>query len=510
MILISVVSSYQLLEAILLKTYKYKDQDIILLCSNFLTTNYPHYIDLGIYFKDIIVFSISIQCHNDNLEDKRDYFDNLLNKYNYSITEFEEIYCAAAHHSFGLYLYQKKIDFIFLEDGAGMLAKHQDLVNADYCINQNKTMLREKMGLYSGNSEYVKHIIADKNKLPKNFIHEKEIVHFSLSDTLANISQHDLETITSFFGFKNKIVIDTNSCVLFTEHFANLKIFTYQYQCKFYQFLVDYFFQDYNLIIKPHPDDITYYSLLFPHASIIKTKFPAEIFPYIITDHPKILAGISTTSIHNIDYLNSDVFSLDFNARNNIVVDSFHKYYIITKVIEQHKSSANINIFTMNIYRPLLQKMFNYNNISYNFSENINECEIAIIDHKCTYEEFSNFENKTIIFLFNPFECIEKDKIYKYIYPIKISKKILRDDFIFDNSDIEYIYIYDKSIPKEVEYFMHNIELKNSGIELKAETLTNEKLEIAILKGILEATEERLRKEIEINNSNIEGNRNHA
>ena len=43
---------------------------------------------------------------------------------------------------------------------------------------------------------------------------------------------------------------------------------------------VDYFLPGKNLVIKPHPDDLMYYSQIFPDAQIIREKFPSEFIPF--------------------------------------------------------------------------------------------------------------------------------------------------------------------------------------------------------------------------------------
>lgn len=506
--LISVVSNYQLLLAILYKIEYLYDEKVVIMISNHLANKYKNYEELKYFFEDIIVFNISAK-YNNKLENMIGYFDQLFVHHHRNINDFDEIYCAAAHHSFGIYLVQKKKNFLFIEDGAGMISKYKDLLNIEIKINKNKAYAIEQLGLFSGTSKYIKSVIIDNKKQLQNFKTEKYVIHFSVEDALQKISSENMKKIKDMIGIKNDIKIPVDSCIIFTEHFANLKILTYEYQCKVYQLLVDYFLCQKNIVFKPHPDDIAYYGILFPEAVVIREKFPAELFPYIVSEKPKYIVGLSTTSVNNLDYLKCEKISFDVNIRNKYIIDSFHKYYIATLIL--NKINKKYNIYIKNIYNLLLDNMNKYaHNLSdgYNYVDNIEAADIIIMDHLLDINMQANISNaKYVIFLDNPYKIYGQDVLNDHLSIIKINKNTYRKDFVYDNLEDEYLYVYTNNNLEDIN-IMEEKKLENSGIDLKAETLTDDKLKIAILEGILKATEERLITELERQNkeSNDENN----
>lgn len=507
--LISVISNYQLLEAIVYKINKLKDEDVVLMVGETLIWKYPNYKDLNIYFKDIILFDISVPYNGKSLENTHHYFTELLEKYGYSIKDFDDIYCAAAHLRFGVYLILNNIKFIYMEDGAGMLSRFKHLYQIEYDRNPNKTIMIEKLGLFSGKSNLIKHVIIDESQQLYDVKTEYNVEDFSVSKALKHLDIKDIKIILNMFNITNQIAINPNTCIVFSENFTGLTIFPYEYQCKAYQFLIDYFFANNRIVIKPHPDDITYYSLLFPNAYIMREKFPSELLPYIITDKPKTLAAYSSTSIHNLNYMGSEIFSFDVNIRNKYIIDSFHKYYIATLIL--NKINKKYNIYIKNIYNLLLDNMNKYAhnlNDGYNYVDNIEDADIIIMDHLLDINMQANISNaKYVIFLDNPYKIYGQDVLNDHLSIIKINKNTYRKDFVYDNLEDEYLYVYTNNNLEDIN-IMEEKKLENSGIDLKAETLTDDKLKIAILEGILKATEERLITELERQNkeSNDENN----
>ena len=495
--LISVISNYQLLEAIVYKINKLKNDDVVLLIGETLLWKYPNYQDLTKYFKDVIPFEISVPYNGTKLENTYYYFDDLLKEYGYDFSKFDEIYCAAAHLRFGVFLALNNIEFIYMEDGAGMLSKFQHLYKIEYDRHPSKTTEIEKLGLFSGKNKLINRVIADMSRQLDSIDKSYNVEDFSISKALKQLETKDIDIILKVFNIKNKTVIKDNTCIIFSENFTGLTIFSYEYQCKSYQFLIDYFFAKNSIVLKPHPDDITYYSLLFPNAYIMRDKFPSELLPYVITDKPKILAAYSSTSVHNLNYMGSDVFSFDEQIRNENIIDSFHKYYIVTLLLNQ--INKQFKIYIKNVYKLLLDNMNIYTHCSKDeniYVDNVEYADVIIIDNLIDIETKIDINNaKYVIFLDNPYKLYKHEISNNKLSIIKISKKAFRQDFVYDNLEDEYLYVYTNNNLEDIN-IMEEKKLENSGIDLKVETLTDEKLKIAILEGILKATEERLITEL--------------
>lgn len=513
--LISIISNYQLLEAILYKQRVLKDDETVLMIGEPLSVKYKNYAVLKKYFSDVIPFNISCN-YADGYEDKRHYFDKLLKSHGFKLKDFDEIIVSAAHHAFGIYLNQKGRNFIFMEDGAGMLSRSEHLKKVETDIHESRGKAMASLGLFNGSNKYVKEIICDFSRQAAPFSPPDNARDFSVERAMRDIGDEEKEFIIKFFLNRARVDIPKNSAVIFTEYLAHLRIIPFEYQCKIYQYLCDYFLTGYNIVFKPHPDDLLYYGLLFKDAFIIRERFPAEILPYVFNNKPSLIAGISTTSIHNIKYAFDNILSFDFGCRRVSVIDSFHSYYIALKIIE------NLGIYKsfrpIGAYMPLIDNMIAFGGIDMagfhaEKGASLGASGLFIIDNItdiASKEDIINILDKAggdcaAVFI-NSLKDIcfyHKDRtdIYKHIIPIRIYKELLRENQVYEDDEPDTIYIWTKNENIKRKICAMSIEktLGYTGIKIKKEAMTEESLRIAVLEGILEATEKRLLYEIEKN-----------
>ena len=83
---------------------------------------------------------------------------------------------------------------------------------------------------------------------------------------------------------------------------------------------------------------------------------------------------------------------------------------------------------------------------------------------------------------------------WEYFLPVVIRKERLREEDHYDDPQEETIYIYtkNKEIRAMAERFTESKRLEHVGSLLRAEALTDERRQIKVLEGILEATEKRM------------------
>ncbi|MDE7169747.1 MAG: hypothetical protein K2N67_06075, partial [Mucispirillum sp.] len=492
-----------------------KDEETVLMIGEPLTVKYKNYAALKKYFTDIIPFNISCN-YADGYEDKRPYFDKLLKSHGFKLKDFDTVIVAAAHHAFGIYLNQKGRDFIFMEDGAGMFSRSESLKKIETGIHKSRGNAAAKLGLFDGSNKYVKEIICDFSRQAAPFSPPDNALDFSAERALRDIGDEEKEFIIKFFLNKASIDIPKNSAVIFTEHFANLKIMSFEYQCKIYQYLCDYFLTGYNLAFKPHPDDLLYYGLLFKDAFIIRERFPAEILPYVFNNKPSLIAGISTTSIHNIKYAFDNMLSFDEGCRSVSVIDSFHSYYIALKIIEN--LGIYKNFIPIGAYMPIIDNMIAFGGIDMagfhaETGASLGASGLFIMDNitdTASKEDIINIldnaDRDSIAVFINSLNDIcfyheDRTDIYKHIIPIRIYKELLRENQVYEDDEPDTIYIWTKNENIKRKICAMSIEktLGYTGIKIKKEAMTEEGLRIAVLEGILEATEKRLIHEIEKN-----------
>lgn len=508
-ILFHVVSTYQLIYLIIYKIKYYNDENTVLLVADTLLKKYPNIKDLLWVFDDIIVYNLaypkSVLDKSFN-EDIKNHFEGIFKEHKHDINKFDEIIVGCAHYYFGIFLVTQNIKFTFMEDAAGILSRPFVLDNIEKPIFPDKNKIVLSYGLYNGNSECVTKKICNMSAQVEGFSDDKA-EHFDVVEELLELSNESQKKIVNFFIDIDKLEIPKDSILILTQHFANLRILSFEDHALIYQMMVDYFFTNDNIVFKPHPDDIMYYSELFPQAGIVREKFPSEFLPIIFNNKPKGIATISSTAINNLKNNFDNIFTMDFEYEKQFHFT--HKYYVTLKLLK-YLSSKSVNVVGSN--KRLLENLWNHSDITGEkcvFSYNdINESNNFLIiddldENRLNEEEIIPFLNdldneKCVVFINSKhnfcFYDINHKNIWDYITPITITKKVLREDEFYDNEKTEVLYVYTKSeeLKKMIENFECEKELKNIGMEISVSHLTPDQRRIKVLEGILEATEKRL------------------
>jgi len=500
MILYSVISTYHLLNAL---THKFKlnsEKKAVLMISEWIVEKYPNYQELKQVFDDVIVFKAWVRFSNKGeSNDYSKYYRELFLTNNLHIEEFEEIHVAAAHYSFGIYLSMSNIPFIFWEDAAGILSKPEILEEIDYKIAPEKILLIKKLGLYDGTNKLIKRRICNISVQEKSNLVNVE--DFNVINNLFSLTDLQKRFILNFFRV-SQITDVKESVLILTQHFTNLKILSFEDQILIYQLFVDYFFPNEKIIFKPHPDDLMYYSILFPKSKVIRERFPSEIMPVIFNESPKIVATISSKAINNIRNI-YNTFELNEQFEKDFYF--LHRYYLSLRIANELKCSS-VKMFGCN--NVLIERLTHFvikdNEVDLiPVSDFGTEKGLFIIDKAFNREEIIHFventdEDTVVIFINSQenycFYDINHKDLWEYIIPKNIIKKCIKEEEFYSSLEEETVYVYSKNrryrnMIQELEF---NKKLENTGLEISVKSLTAEQLRIKVLEGILKATEERL------------------
>lgn len=518
MTLYHAISSHQLLLVITHKISYHNDEASVLIIS---TDVYPRLTskkNLLKYFSNVIEYDNGMG----NLEVIQQgscdtYFKLLLKKNKIELDLFNMIYVACAHHSFGIFLAQSNIPFIFIEDGVGALSKPEVLEWVEMGKNKKKATLALELGLYNAKNPNITSIIYNKNYQKKDFVLFATAKHYDLNISFKKFSLDIRKHIIEIFTDIQNIPIKGKSAIILTEHFANLSIFSWEEQILLYQYLIDYFLSDYELVFKPHPDDLMYYDFLFPTAEILKGRFPSEILPYLFEEQPTLIATISSTAIHCLKESFTDCleFNYDFSHYYKQFMN-LHRYYVSLKIAEL---TSHRNIYIFGINSKIINNFSLYGGINI---ETITELEtffkvenevgsVFLIDSydPCNFiseQKMSDFmvscnSNDLIIFINSnmnfDFFYLTHTYLYNYFYPVQISVNRLDNEKNYIPKE-EYIYCFTKgtfNMEKSIEKL-----LTNSGVTIATKQEVGLKKENTILRGRLAATEKRLNYYISENN----------
>lgn len=297
MVLYHVVSTYQLLCAIVHKKIYHSNDKAVLLLGDFMTDIYPQYMRLiPQFFDEIFVFPYMQIEHN-----RERLTDSVLDKYHsvvrYHIREFKEIYVLGAHFYFVELLLYYKVHFKCFEEAAGMLSQPERLeklvrkkfdVQADWAKDK---------GLFDLSNPLIDKVFCLRRCQNTK---RRKTVDFDVMSLFEKTDSEFKENCISFFTDR-KYKGGKEKKILITEHFVNLGVMSLCQQAFVYKTLVEKYCEENKLIVKPHPSDTLDYSNVFPEAEIITDKFPSELLPFLFEEKPSEILTMGSTGVYLLE-----------------------------------------------------------------------------------------------------------------------------------------------------------------------------------------------------------------
>lgn len=522
MILYHAVSSYQLLEMALYKTHFKNDCSSILFISQDVVRRLPAYGEFKAFFDDIWVYDNGIGNYT-LLKGGcvTPYFDGIFHSHGMELSDFEELYISCVHHSFGIYLAEKNLPFNYMEDGAGALSRPEVLRFVEGKF-ENKDALAQKYGLYDASNPNIKKCIYNPKFQKEGFEYSGLSEYFDLAQELEQMPDKTRDKLIKIFVDSGRIPSDRNAALILTEHFANLRILSWDQQKQLYELLIDYFLPDRALIFKPHPDDLMPYKDMFPESHVIRERFPAELLPFLFETRPELVVTVSSTSIYGIQQCFSDhlVFNYDFSHFKK-QFRWLHRYYVALSVLIKDGDTPLYTYGVNSVIPNNMTKRTIRCAAELRAASSIEELSghgngaVILIDEVCGEMEtdadtgIHTISEKICCFLDGLDEDTEvifinssKDycfyhprykHLWEHIVPVRIVKHEIsqRDVGIsdFGKYEDEYIFYFCKGGNRMGP--VETRELGHSNTVIEADT-SDQDLQMRALKGILAATEKRL------------------
>lgn len=506
MCIYSVITTYHLLSAICMS--QTREDDAVLLVSRWLEMKYPNVIELNVFFNKIIVFNGDFRNNHTEEETKR-YFYNLIPE----IDAAHEIYVWGAQYSFGIFCAENGIRINYCEEAAGMHS-HQDIVMHIDAISPKMSDIYEhllELGLYSGEGTNIKSIVLNRLAQADGFCMQENMTDFNTVSTLRSLPEQIQKKIIDFFvDYDHAINIPKDSTVIFTQHLANLLLTTFGEQALIYQLLVDYFFKDQKLVIKPHPDDLMYYTRLFPDAEIVRERFPSEFLPFLQSNEPKAIATIYSTAIYSLRGQYKNFFELDRHFEKEFY--KIHRYYFAAIIAKSLLGSvACVGMYDVLMDRLSDQvglKISNHITSQDFLNQNLDDYDCIIVDDVSDIgitgyihlQEFIKESRTTFIFLNTKEDFCFYDYYHKDIWDDILPQVIVKDKIdgvseeFFSDIENEIFYVYSKS--KKIREAIRTMDIRNElphvGIKTSKRVNVRDEEYVLVLEGILKATEERL------------------
>lgn len=540
------------------------DERAVLIIADFSANKFADYQELKNFFDEVILFPYRTIEHDTDI-----IIDSISRMYEervpYKITEFDDIYVAAAHYYFSLYLVANKVRFHFIEDGCGILSKPK--VSYDIVMNYAPVQanIAQTYGMFDGNNPYVIDRIC--NVAAQSFpLKGSNVIDFDLVRETKKCDRDYIDAILKFFRIKKTNEDLTGAALIFTQQLANLGMVTFEEQVVIYQLIIDFFLPDKKILFKTHPDDVMYYSYLFPKSKTLKGRYPAELLPFITDKMAETSLTVFSSSVLSVrsafqenifcgyDFdktykkIDSYYFVLDILSNLHTEEYSFYGHGVDIKLIEnllqyglqmhgemsfeyprclseQAEKKSIIVIddrnFISDVFKNIDRDMkFEYERTEITLLESIvadSESEIPEdMQIMRQVEEYETFDTDAVIDLLEKvkdndivvfvntqrdycFYRYDKKDIFASMIPVRINRTRLRDENVYyeDTTLTLYFYTRDKGVESMIKNYEQKKQLENTGIQEQVFKMTDDQRRIAILEGMLEATEKRLQYYIE-------------
>lgn len=458
------------------------------------------------YFKDVILFEeVIFPSANNNItkeQIKQDIKYIVNNIKNIDFSKYKEINICGDHYGLGVYLVYNNISYNYFEDGCGILSTEELLMSNIKKIEYSRYQILKYLKI-PGKSKCVSKRFGNLEHQKSNYANKKD-VHFSVSDELKKISKKDLDNIFSIFCDNYKITTYDDAALILTFHYNNLGILTLEEQRMFYGYLIDYFADNKQIVIKPHPSDLQpSYTSWFPKSHILPRKMPSEFLPtFTKKEFPIAITGWST-AIYNLSDILGNI--VNFNQEIDKTYWQMNQYYLIAHIISKIYKQENSTILTRNINNKQLEnliKLFRIKNIKIEDKKNkinqqkrkkINICcindkkaiskltkelteediLICIFDNMISIEDILEISNKDILIV-----EIRKEKINP---EEEISNIFLKEEYILcitKNKELQQI-IKEINFEKNLTHTNVKLKFRTNIINIFKETLLkyNEKIE---------------------------------
>ena len=498
MILYQCETVYQLLGIIVHKENYRNQEKAILMIKKRVLLDLPPLENFYSIFEDVCVyptFPVSRPINEDKvINEGGRYFENICG---INVRDFTEIYCACPQMEFPMYLVLQGIHYNYMEDSSGhfFLGRH-NLMMYYYKNELPYWDMLNKLGTLLGTSECIDKIYA--RPIDGYEAEDLRLVPFVMEDELRKLKPDTVEKINQVFGVKAQEVPKGDHALLLTQWGSRWGYLSIEEEQRLYTLLVDYFVPGKKICIKNHPKDLVVHNNVFYDSYFYPRTFPVELIEY--GKNSDKITMVTMNSMSRYGYGKSLVMRKLLSLQKTFLYH-FHKYYAMKEIYYS------------------LEKIYGYvfctgSEVETDFFD----CwEINIV------KDMQLIEKEGKIFI--PFVDYDIDKRENIPFAKRILNKDIKHYFVFtdicdDMLDImacingklhakrivrhlnngesieEFVYIItnDDVAQKTIDNLTYKVDLKYTKESVGMDIMTEQEAEIAILKGILEATEQRLKK----------------
>ncbi|MCL2500054.1 MAG: hypothetical protein FWE90_06915 [Defluviitaleaceae bacterium] len=444
-------------------------------------------------FDDIIVFDGSYGKNAKTIEEEETKNINELDMSfkisGYDLNHFSKIYVFTDHiNPVGLYLIMKGIYYYHCEDIANTFAGRRSIESAYNNLYSHSPIHQDTLKKHGGWGGFNKHVTPILH--PESINPFKNIKHFEINnfyDSIIKVEKNWQQKILNIFKYDMNKHIKINTLYLMhggsalnVAASANPKILKYSMNNDsswkdpynyFHQIVIDYFLsreQKNTLILKSHPGmSILQNELLeiFNSVEIIPYGLPSEFMKWIDNLEIETIFSTATTSITTFGKPVKNNLSTGGNAYYSfyyfhrlyaallLVNNQFYEEIIMYKGFDGAGDSNHwgniIDKFIENVIQNTNEKKL-YIKANDTTLFDITKSKITVIRRPQDIHDLLLMEkyilNEGVIVLIDSDEELKNNMnfieiIGKYMYPIKIEKKKIKEKILCKTDD-EFVYVF--------------------------------------------------------------------
>lgn len=430
----------------------------------------------------------------------------------FPIEEYSDIYVAADHFPFGMVMVYNNIPYHYIEEATSAYCAYYLWLDL---IHKQKIQLSYNVSQIYGLQGRADCVIERLVDVDKQFVKldEKEyekVTDFSLPKLLKKISEDAKIRILNCFEVTDKICTDRNkkNAIIMTEYLAHAKFCSWDEQREIYGRFIDYFCENMNVFIKPHPNDYQgTYEVWFPESKQIDKSIPAELLPLVLEGEIDLCIALTSTSVYVLQENLDSIYSFRSDDLRSIkLIKQMDLYYVTMNILSNFLENSSIWGIGADYFQiKYFLKSMRINNCRL---EEQNNCEISKgterrvvvvdaleytdgVDENDIQKMLRNADEKDVFVFINT----NKDVLFydnnnewaEYTIPVCVTL-----DKANGESVVDWIYFYTRDVNMQKEILTKKIDkmLVNAGIEVKV-NCDDKSIRERVLEGMLQATEQK-------------------
>lgn len=420
------------------------------------------------------------------------------------LDDFSEVNICSAAYYFGIWAAERHVKYNWFEEADGMLSKAYFLQESDHKMNPIRYQMAEDTGNYTGDNDCVIKKYINLAAQEQVFSDER-IENFNVLNELYLLTPEHQKMLLKFFDVPQELHFESNSALVLTQHFANMRLLSYEHQILIYQLTLDYYLGEYSIYFKLHPSDLADYASAIENVTILSGQFPSELLLLLLKEPIEVCCSIESSGTKNLAPICKRILLFERDYITTTFLQN-HRYYFCLKIMEIFPAMP---VCAIGMSRTHLENLLEFGDLKLNneitYIDTLEEVpasegpRLYLIGNIRDFDAdkfriFINTHCESDIFLF--LNANDENYFFEFRNQIPyIAKEIViraTDQHTYGTSvSVERIFIFsrDQEAMECIKKMKYVKQLLQTGVETIVFPSTDKDVQIAALKGMLKATE---------------------